>query len=571
MYLRVEMEHLSLSSQWLILAAFWWYFRSTKEVNYFKNSIVWVALIGMAGLIHPYLAIFTLAIALASIVKDWRINKILTTKQSVELIATIVSILLIEWWLTGYFYYIGEEFEVSGFEKYSTNLNSLINSMGTSRWLAGLPTYGCCQYEGYAYLGLGVIILAIGAIILHTYSIIKKPSLINRKIIRDHSPLLIVCLVLFIYSISNWISWADRLLFSYNIEGDLLVKITQNLFRGSGRFIWPIYYLIFLIVIWSFIRIMPTKYVVPILFIGIVFQVSDLDIRKQLSNNQNYQGNLVDPNWSEIVNPFEIIVPIHPYTRSIAQAWDFKDFANLAANNGKQVATGYVTRLPIKSIEKESKQIERQLRSRQPNPKSLYVFSEDTLYLYWEDIKDSTRCHLLDGYFACYSRNHFPSLLNNESNFEQINILQYFEKYHNKLIILVAEDEASQALSDEFINYLSTRGSNISQLGFRDSYALILYKDHPVFEKISKASPIIKDWTKGSQIEYSEGALSFLESISIYSAGYDLGNDSYILLNGDSNTKNKRGLNIIVLDDNFEIISTAHFDTYKTDNAIIPK
>ena len=121
-----------------------------------------------------------------------------------------------------------------GFGYYSMNLLSPIYP-GIS---AIFPNFGNSpdatggQYEGYNYLGLGVLFL-LGVVSITVIFFERKQSLVR------HLGLILVCVGLTAVAISNRIYWGSHEIADL---GNLYSWIGQ--FRASGRFFWPAAYVI---------------------------------------------------------------------------------------------------------------------------------------------------------------------------------------------------------------------------------------------------------------------------------------------------------------------------------------
>ena len=136
-----------------------------------------------------------------------------------------------------------------------------------SRFIKEMPL-GEGQYEGFGYLGLGVIFLFL----ITTFKYIICQPKIN-LFIRPYIPLFLVVFFFTIFSFSNQVYWSEQEIITYNIPHKLL-KIF-SVFRASGRFIWPIHYLIlFSIVIFTF-KVWKSKQLYFILPVIILFQFLD--------------------------------------------------------------------------------------------------------------------------------------------------------------------------------------------------------------------------------------------------------------------------------------------------------
>ena len=133
-----------------------------------------------------------------------------------------------------------------------TNLSSTHISLGMTKG----------SYEGYLYLGLGVITLLFLAVKS------KKQQLVIKR-----STMLIGSIVI-LYAITNRITIGT---FEYRFHISVYLQWALSLFRASGRFMWIFAYLLIPYVIWKiFATIKHEKKKLIILLIGILIQICDL-------------------------------------------------------------------------------------------------------------------------------------------------------------------------------------------------------------------------------------------------------------------------------------------------------
>jgi len=127
------------------------------------------------------------------------------------------------------------------------NLNALINPMGWSKYFLkdlALATNG--QYEGFNYLGLGMIILLIGTLFIHIKKIIINTNRINKQILLKWIGIIFIIIFLLFFSLSNQITLFSRTLINLPLS-DSILKI-WSIFRATGRMFWPIYYLVYIFI-----------------------------------------------------------------------------------------------------------------------------------------------------------------------------------------------------------------------------------------------------------------------------------------------------------------------------------
>ena len=119
------------------------------------------------------------------------------------------------------------------------------------------------QYEGYQYLGVGVLLLCLVAVICICY---RAP----RSVFVRHSGLLIVSVGLILFALSNFVYNGTFLVFHY--EG---VPRIFHSFRSSGRFFWPVAYLLIIGSIVTVVRRLPAKISAATLLIAATLQFAD--------------------------------------------------------------------------------------------------------------------------------------------------------------------------------------------------------------------------------------------------------------------------------------------------------
>ena len=130
--------------------------------------------------------------------------------------------------------------EAEGLGIFSANLNSLFNPIDYSRVIRELPLTGG-QYEGLSYIGIAAIILLFFALL----NIIKN----IREIWRVHRHIIIVILtvslILWVIALSPEVTAGSRVLYEIPLPDPIYAA--WSMFRASGRFLWPVMYVMILI------------------------------------------------------------------------------------------------------------------------------------------------------------------------------------------------------------------------------------------------------------------------------------------------------------------------------------
>jgi len=133
---------------------------------------------------------------------------------------------------------------MTGFGRFSANLLAFINPMGLSRFLRSVHTPRG-QIEGFSYLGFGLLVLIVIAVIT-TLQEIRSLGVRNLwQRFLPFIPLALVALAAFVYALATPVYFADTAILSLNRLYSPLQPLTQ-VFRVSGRFVWLLQYCIIL-------------------------------------------------------------------------------------------------------------------------------------------------------------------------------------------------------------------------------------------------------------------------------------------------------------------------------------
>ncbi|MBQ7562414.1 MAG: hypothetical protein IJT16_00315 [Lachnospiraceae bacterium] len=244
--------HTALASQWIIIAALalWLY---QEELSLRTRLLLWALLGFFCVSIHSYFLPMAGLILLCAAV-----DEVLTVREirgsvcssvrngALELILFCASALfaLI---LYGGFY--GDSNAVGeGLGTFTSNLNTFVNPLDDGRLYGSLPTYNGFQYEGFGYLGGGILFLLItGAIAAGVSYIYSRKRF--RLFQTGYRPLLAAALftVSCMLSMFPIVTLNDKKLFGVPYPG--FIRKLLGIFRSNGRFIWTAVYLLMLLAI----------------------------------------------------------------------------------------------------------------------------------------------------------------------------------------------------------------------------------------------------------------------------------------------------------------------------------
>lgn len=567
--------HIALASHWVLLFALWHYFATAKRPDFRLRTYagLWLLITALVGLIHPYLAAMVFPVALVSMWREWRFGERLALRSAATLIGAMGALLALEWWLSGL---IGTEqsLRLWGFDHYSMNLNALFNPLTRSRVLPPLPL-GEGQYEGFAYLGLGMLLLGGLALAL---SISRSTKAARRPLTRlraaGHLPLALLALGFSLYALGKTVTLGDVALFELPLFTPF--PALTGTFRASGRFVWLAYYLLYLLILAYLVKRLPLGRAALVLGAGFVIQLVDLDINTPFQADQpTFSANLSDERWTQLVAPFRTIAVIPAFARTTANRGDYADFTYLAANQGKAVTTGAAARPPV-GLEAVKEQLQDEAVMGPRDPETLYVFGAvrfATSYL--TKLAPGLHCHALDDYVACYSGERNLELgpkldlsRYTPSGYARVTLADYLERYEDQTVVIVAREGVGETLGAA-AELLTEQGLQIDQVAPEGSYAAVLHQGRVVFEGTSQEEAVHQRWAKGTIIGDGAAELTLPKHLRILSESTPEAQQAQLLVGGEPALQPDRGLNVAVLDEGFNVVSAANFDTFVTDVAVV--
>ena len=306
-----KMTHVfSLGSHFLILASIYVLSISNKKKYYFYVAISFFTI-----LVHFYLffinsIIFFIDLINNNLFKEKKIKKFF--KYSFVYLIISISVM----YISGYFAINSINSLALGYGEYKFNLlgffdpvqlaeNSNKSLSGFSSWslfLKDIPSLPN-EYEGFAYLGLGVICLLLFSII-NFIKLNKTSSFLLFKNI-----FFLVFILFFILSLSNNIDFGITPII--HIELNKYILAVFGIIRSTGRLIWPAYYLILIFALIYTFKKNKIRRSIIIVFIALIIQLIDISPGlKQINNGKYFANNknllfnseagLVDSFWQSL-------------------------------------------------------------------------------------------------------------------------------------------------------------------------------------------------------------------------------------------------------------------------------
>ncbi len=289
----------SLSAHFLCLLALTFIVYYDEVFSKTKNALIGWALLGaLCASIHiyflPMCGIILLGFTLIDFVRGRKKWKVLLPLLSYIGAASVVVFLL------GGFG-SGMQAGNDGVGYYSFNLNGFFNPQGWSGYWKDMP-YTDSQYEGFAYLGLGILVLLFFSFVLWLGSIVMKKVRISvwmNEHVQGLAYALIIMITL-IVSASNIVMYNDKVLYELPVSG--FIYKMWSVFRATGRLIWPAVYLLVFGAVCMDIKMISKRTKGILLTLCLLLQITDirgmLAQKNEVYNKVNsYQTLLPSEAW----------------------------------------------------------------------------------------------------------------------------------------------------------------------------------------------------------------------------------------------------------------------------------
>lgn len=267
MLLRAQ-SHLALTAHWIILVALYLYYAPTGQ----RRLLQWLVLLWLAPWVHAYLMFMAYAIWAAYLLRHGVFDRRWPAGRALMLMAAGVTGSLAMMWLAGYFMHM--EVSTGGFGYYSMNLLAPWLPIGAGPFMLHAPAMATAgQYEGFNYLGLGVMLaLAVAAVVALTGS--RRQRRVDQQWCKlPDLALALCCIALTALALSTTVTLGRQVLFTVPMPP--IIDRGLNIFRASGRMFWPVYYLLLLLAMRGAVRL-SAPLCARLLVLVLVVQLADL-------------------------------------------------------------------------------------------------------------------------------------------------------------------------------------------------------------------------------------------------------------------------------------------------------
>jgi Family of unknown function (DUF6311) len=364
--------HVNLMAHWLILWALW---RFTDPERAASNK-GWAVLIALTALAHSYLLVMVGAIwGSAMLERFWKDPKG-APRLFAECLAILSLVGLIAWSL-GVFepYWPG-----GNYGAFAMPLDALWNpGVGTySTFLPAIEQRPGRGFEGFQYLGLGLLILLPLAAILARR--LPRPAADTSDSLARLKWLIPALVTLTLLAISTYPDFAGQPLPRYHLPGN--VAIALDAVRASGRLFWPVAYVLVFAGIRILYRLEPRRAALALVALTAI-QIADLIPMSMAIRAQSAEARgaplyirTASPEWDRLVAQAKDIAFIPgDVTKGLGV---FQEVAWRAAKAKVPVRAVYAARTSRISSDREHRETEA-FRRGEVVPGRLYILIDGEL------------------------------------------------------------------------------------------------------------------------------------------------------------------------------------------------
>ncbi|MDE7105295.1 MAG: hypothetical protein K2O36_05385, partial [Ruminococcus sp.] len=389
--------HEALSGQWIIVTAFLlWVYQNHEWKHKVTPVILWSVLGAVAVLVHIYFIPMIYAVMLGYVLTDIMQNK-KVIRPIACFVSTTCSFILIMFIIGGFY---GEgNMKAGGLGRYSANYNTLFNPFNYSKFLKALNSNNG-QAEGFGYLGLGIIVAGIIALVItaflieeHIHSLhdFKKSVTNNYKTVIAVTAVIIVAMFMAASPVGTLNA---RTLYTINYPE----KITDilSIFRASGRFVWIVLYIVYTAIFALISKLNKKKTIIFITALCLSIQVLDLrdfliDKHKYFTKTKNYSFELDNEEFNEVVSGVNEIVFLPLPKNFLSHVKLYINFGEYASRHNMKLSSFYAARADYDSLSKYASKKYEELENNSGDENILYVFFNK------KDIPESnTNLHIYD-------------------------------------------------------------------------------------------------------------------------------------------------------------------------------
>jgi hypothetical protein len=403
--LMFRVGHAALTAHWLLLASLWLALRPDTSEPSRRTACWWSGLCAVTAATQPYLLLMVVVLMAAA-----HARQILCTPRRAATIALSGAMALagayVALWQSGSLMVPADQgLTVGGFGAWSTNLLSFVMpTQGPTLLFPGL--FGEAnfeQYEGYAYLGLGSLLLASVSLAGRGRHVLTREWWRGRV---QHLPLVLGLTFLAVMALGPRVSAGTQTLLVYDATwwGPL------RIFRTNGRMIWPVFYATTVAVLFAVTRLRE-RTAMALLAIAVSLQAADVQgLARRMADNGTFgfRDPLEHRFWRVVPPHYGQVLLVPSNVCAPSGGLDPTAFSLRAAVFGIGINAGQTARYDVRRAEEYCESLQQDIRDGRWSKDALYVLRADLLPSIKESAGDTLACTAIDGYGVCVAAETVP-------------------------------------------------------------------------------------------------------------------------------------------------------------------
>ncbi len=395
--------HNTLTAHWLIVAALC--ICAYRDELGKKRYAAWVGLMTFSASIHLYFVPMLAIMMVFDMLYDVIQNRSMRYPLAVLAASLVCSVALVAV-LGGFSTEVSDADQAWSYGilyKYSSNLLTWINPLGYSRFLPELPQMEE-EYEGYGYLGLGMLALVFLSFSLLMFKKRRHGTIWENK---AKAGCFFGCIaVSFLLASGPRITMGNRVLVSIPLPWFL--DYVFAIFRSIGRFIWIAYYMLIAGAVcvtdqYGKEIIKNDRSIAAVFFSLAMLQAADLSpmiAQKHavISGNDGWESEIKDEKWAELARTHKYVYIITAYIGSRPNNHTYSMVMYAWQHNLKLTSCFFAHQNDV--LQEESERYYEDICSGNPDQDAIYWFEKEE---YMENAAKYLHCEELDGYYIGWS------------------------------------------------------------------------------------------------------------------------------------------------------------------------
>ena len=403
------MDHFTLANQWVILAAVYLFLLVLHDQTRRWRLLWFVALLTAVAVgTNMYFALSAVSILCAAAFGVWLFRRD-EWRFALAIPAVCCGAGLLSGAAFGLLRFNGAG--GPGYRTHAANLLAFLNPLSYgSLLIRELPTGGNSA-EGYMYLGLGVLLLAV---MLAPVAYFRLPAVRSRA--RILVPAAICCAFLMLLSLSTRVTVGAHV---FDFDPRQYLTKYLSVFRASGRLAWTAHYFIVIGILTAVVRAWPRRLAIALLSAALLLQVFDTAGLRNATRSYlmaPVSNPLKSSVWSQLHRFHRnlIVVPPFPCGDNMPGGVDsWRVFGMLAADQGMRTNGYYAARTSLANLKFQCEQLPQSLSASPLSPDSAYVVNPAIAFEIARGPSGPGKCHLVDGFILCSTKTDFglPALV----------------------------------------------------------------------------------------------------------------------------------------------------------------